>query len=382
MSLPDDFDAPLPPAPEPELSELSARMLNEFIYCPRLFYYEYVDGIFVHNADTLGGARVHRRVDGGTGRLPPAAASAEPTPPAVEPAAPRPADESEVAQLAAAEQAARERGEIIHSRSVWLSSTRLNLNAKLDLVESREASTADGRRSTVPVDYKKGAPREGEDANEIWDADRMQLGVQMLILRDNGYECTEGVIYYQATRQRVRLAWTRELADWIESTAARARACAATRAIPPPLRHSPKCVRCSLAGVCLPDETVLLTESHVPDGQPSSGEDNGHAPFPAVGSSDDRADGPRPPAPLPPVGVRPLLAARDDRRALYLNTPGLWVGVKSERLVVRDKDKESEEVRLRDVNHLALFGNIQLSTQAVQQLCELEIPVTYFSMGG
>ena len=67
---------------------------------------------------------------------------------------------------------------------------------------------------------------------------------------------------------------------------------------------------------------------------------------------------------------------------MYLNTPGLCVGLKSERLVIREKDKVTDEVRLRDVNHLALFGNIQLSTQAVQQLCELEIPVTYFSMGG
>ena len=81
-------------------------------------------------------------------------------------------------------------------------------------------------------------------------------------------------------------------------------------------------------------------------------------------------------------GPRLLMAARDDRRALYLNTPGLWVGVKSERLVIRDKEKATDEVRLRDVNHLALFGNIQLSTQAVQQFCEMEIPMTYFSMGG
>jgi CRISPR/Cas system-associated endonuclease Cas1 len=41
-----------------------------------------------------------------------------------------------------------------------------------------------------------------------------------------------------------------------------------------------------------------------------------------------------------------------------------------------------EEVRLRDLSHVALFGNIQVSTQAIQSLCELEIPVTYFSMGG
>lgn len=370
MSLPADPAAAPPPEPE-----LSARMLNEFIYCPRLFYYEYVDGIFVHNADTLGGARVHRRVDGGSGKMPLATAGGQAAaapensalpPPSPEPTAggdPTPTDpDAEAAVLAAA----RERGEIIHSRSVWLSSVRLNLNAKLDLVESREASTADGRRSAVPVDYKKGAPREGEDANEIWDADRMQLGVQMLILRENGYDCTEGVIYYQATRQRVRLPWTADLLAWIEQTAGQARGCAAARVIPPPLRHSSKCVRCSLAGVCLPDETTLLQEAVPPAHDPV-------LPDPAAIAPAQR---------LPPSPVRPLMAARDDRRALYLNTPGLWVGIKSERLVVRDKEKTTEEVRLRDVNHLALFGNIQLSTQAVQTLCELEIPVTYFSMGG
>ena len=30
-------------------------MLNEFVYCPRLFYYEHVEGVFVENADTLRG---------------------------------------------------------------------------------------------------------------------------------------------------------------------------------------------------------------------------------------------------------------------------------------------------------------------------------------
>ena len=341
-------------------------MLNEFIYCPRLFYYEFVDGVFVHNADTLRGAQIHRRVDGGSGKLPPAGGS---PPAATEPDGESRAagEEADQAAAAAAElAAARERGEFIHSRSVWLSSTRLNVNAKLDLVESREAATADGRRSATPVDYKKGAPREGEDANEIWDADRMQLGLQMLVLRENGYDCAEGVIYYQSTRQRVRLPWTADLAEWIERTVGQARACAGSGVIPPPLVRSPKCVRCSLAPVCLPDETALLAAEAV---GPTSSLTAGLPTDPDVAP-------PRPPGP-----VRLLMAARDERRALYLNTPGLWVGLKSERLVIKDKDKVVDEVRLRDVNHLALFGNIQLSTQAVHELCALEIPVTYFSMG-
>jgi CRISPR-associated protein Cas1 len=76
------------------------------------------------------------------------------------------------------------------------------------------------------------------------------------------------------------------------------------------------------------------------------------------------------------------MAPRDERRALYLNSPGLRVGRKAECLTVHDEDTLLDEVRLSDVNHVALFGNIQISTQAIQALCDGEIPVTYFSGGG
>ncbi len=45
-------------------------MLNEFVYCQRLFYYEYVEGIFVESADTLRGAAIHQKVDSGSGAMP------------------------------------------------------------------------------------------------------------------------------------------------------------------------------------------------------------------------------------------------------------------------------------------------------------------------
>ena len=51
-------------------------------------------------------------------------------------------------------------------------------------------------------------------------------------------------------------------------------------------------------------------------------------------------------------------------------------------LKVKEKDRLVEEVRVMDVCHVALFGNIQMSTQAVQRLCDEDIPVTWFSMGG
>src|SRR3989442_5597072 len=58
---------------------LPARMINEFVYCPRLFYYEQVQGVFVESADTIEGSIQHGRVDKeGEGAPPPDSASEEP----------------------------------------------------------------------------------------------------------------------------------------------------------------------------------------------------------------------------------------------------------------------------------------------------------------
>ena len=42
---------------------IPARMLNEFCYCPRLCYLEWVQGEWAHNLETLEGRFGHRRVD-------------------------------------------------------------------------------------------------------------------------------------------------------------------------------------------------------------------------------------------------------------------------------------------------------------------------------
>lgn len=304
---------------------LPARMLNEFVYCPRLFYYEHVEGVFVHNADTLRGAAVHTRVDAGSGALP----------------------------------APDDQPETIHSRSVSLGSERLGVTAKIDLVElspiDPAASEDDlfAKREVCPVDYKAGAPREVEEGKDLWDADKMQLGLQCLLLRDNGYVCHRGIIYYRATKQRVPLEITPEIEQWVLQHIAAARACMAGP-IPPPLFDSPKCPRCSLVTVCLPDETLLLARKSKIEARQSK------------------------------VAAEPrrLIAPRDDSRALYLTTPGLFVGRSAEVLQVKDKKEVVQEVRILDLSHVALFGNIGISTAAVQALCEAGVPVTYFSMGG
>src|SRR5438552_13712523 len=49
---------------------LPARMVNEFAYCPRLFFYEWVEGLFQESKDTVEGAIQHGRVDARSTALP------------------------------------------------------------------------------------------------------------------------------------------------------------------------------------------------------------------------------------------------------------------------------------------------------------------------
>jgi hypothetical protein len=81
LNPPPSQDASLQTPSAPEISErklraeaepqqIPARMLNEFVYCQRLFYYEFVEGVFVESVDTVRGGAIHQRVDSGSGALP------------------------------------------------------------------------------------------------------------------------------------------------------------------------------------------------------------------------------------------------------------------------------------------------------------------------
>jgi CRISP-associated protein Cas1 len=316
---------------------LPARMINEFSYCPRLFYLEHVDGLFVHNADTIEGASRHARVDAKTDELPPSDSIPE--------------------------------DQKIHARSVTLSSDRHGIIAKLDLVE------VTGNTAT-PVDYKRGSPRKLEDGTlTAWDPERIQLCAQALVLREHGFFCSEGIIFFWETRQRVRIVFDENLEAMTLQTIAGARELIATRNMPPPLVDSPKCPRCSLVSICLPDETNRCKA----DRESTSGAWKQPLLFdvgPRFHFSHDEPDlSPRSP-------TRRLITCRDERRPVYLNTQGTTVGISGGVLVVKEKEKKIQELRLKDISQVNLFGAIQVSTQAIQALLGEEIPLIYFSFGG
>ncbi|HEY3885308.1 MAG TPA: CRISPR-associated endonuclease Cas1 [Vicinamibacterales bacterium] len=307
---------------------LPARMLNEFVYCPRLFFYEWVDGLFAHNADTVEGGYRHARVDKKRGTLP--------------------------------EAEALDTDEPIHSTSVEVSSDSLGLIAKIDLVEADEGCV-------VPVDYKKGSPKEDEDGLHAWPADRVQSAVQALVLRDAGYRCDEAIVFYSATKQRIRVSIDETLVEETMAALAQARSVAVSGQIPPPLVDSPKCPRCSLVTICLPDETrtAAALEDIEPVAMPM-------LPFDDAAPASSRAR----------EEARRLVPARDDLRPLYITGHGLTVGLRNEILQVRDRGGVIQEARLMDVSQLNVFGNVQVTAAAIEGLCRDDKPVAHFSTGG
>lgn len=188
---------------------------------------------------------------------------------------------------------------------------------------------------------------------------------------------------------------TDEDADWIKTNLTAARRCT-KGPMPPPLDHSVKCPRCSLVSICLPDETRLLKpESDTPeiidtqlafpfqellDTETSNGKENPDT----KGFSFPYGLIPEIRIPKLKAGedVRRLIAPNPETRALYLNTAGHFVGKKDECLVVKENGKTIGEFRLKDLHHVALFGPVQISTAVVHILCERDIPISYFSMGG
>lgn len=334
-------------AASPDL--IPARMLNEFCYCPRLGYLEWVEREFADNLETLEGTFGHRRVDDPPGRSrrePPAAA--------------------EAGGLT----------EPLHARSLMLSAPLEGLIAKIDVLE------LDGSVAT-PVDYKRGkAPDLPEGA---WEPERVQLCAQGLILREAGYSCDRGVIYFIGSKRRVTIEFDPALVERARELVRGFRAAAAAGQIPPPLIDSPKCPRCSLVGICLPDETNLLagrSEAHAlaGGGEPNAADDRPEAPasspvaevLPQIGGAAATAAAP----------LRKLIPADRDALPLYVQEHGAMVGKKGDRLEIRKDGATIGKVRLLDVSQLATFGNVLVTAGAMEELVDRGIPICHFSYGG
>jgi CRISPR-associated protein Cas1 len=292
---------------------IPVRALNQVSYCPRLYYLEYVEAVMPTNEFVEDGLFQHRRVN-------------DPK----------------------LENRTRKEGDVLHTRSVSLSSERLGISGKLDLMEERGGETR-------PIEYKRSAAPTGDDGRPtVWENDAIQLCAQGLLLEEEyGTPVPRGVLYYIGSKARVDVPLDDALRAKTLAAIATVRELSARDTPPEPLpgelRH--RCYGCSLATICLPEETLYATSHAEPSAAPAG-------------------------------GVARVVPQNDDGAVLYLHEPGSHVGKRSEHLVVRHHGEEVSRVPIASIRQVVVFGNVQVSTQALECLASLEVPVTYLTSYG
>ncbi len=195
---------------------MGVRYLSNFVYCPRLFYLQWVERIFVPNADTAAGTSTHRQVD-------------------------KPSQLKDWEGLSVADGAAL--------RSLKLESGRLGLVGEIDLLEG-------GPEGCAVLDYKKGSAKRADDGSlAAKDFDAVQVAAYALLAREAGLKINSAAIYYAADRKRVPVELSDELLKKVETITKEARETASSGICPKPLENDRRCSFCSAYPVCLPNES-------------------------------------------------------------------------------------------------------------------------------
>ena len=298
-----ELHLPAPPTSE-KTPLVPARMVNEYVYCPRLAYLMWSQAEWIETADTADGRRIHARADKGNAPLP--------DPDVLD------TDDAKVV-----------------SRSLTLSSEKLGVIAKIDVAEADDGVV-------TPIDYKRG--KRPHVARGAYEPERIQVCLQALLLEEHGYRVDHAAIWYAASRERVRVVLDNELRHAAREAVSRLRLTVASGRMPPPLKDSPKCPRCALVSVCLPDEVRVL----------------------------DGSD----------LAPRPIAVRTEDAMPLVVQSQRASIRKDGETLKVSDQKHGDRTVRLNDISDLALFGNVSITTPALVALLDRDIPVAFFSHGG
>lgn len=286
-------------AETPEL--VPVRMVNEFVYCPRLCYLEWVQQRWEANDDTAEGAFRHRSVDAKGGTVPSPAADDSPS----------------------------------SAYSVSLSASAWGLTGVIDRVDY-------DRATATPIDIKKGHSRAD---GTPWPADRVQALCQAALLESAGFEVSEARLSYTEGHSQVAVAWNDEARSYLSGVLSELKETLKLTSAPLPLVNDARCPRCSLSGLCLPDElnALLLRAEAAP---------------------------------------RRILPRNPDAAPLYVVEQGAVVGVKGGRLRVTLKGAVIADVRLIDVLHLCVQGHVQVTTEALTRLWAVGASVIWLSTGG
>lgn len=272
---------------------ISVAALHALAYCERLFYLEEVERIRLADASVYAGRELHQG-------------------------------------LTFDEEGALER--------LFYESEALGVRGALDVLRRRDGTL-------IPYEHKRGRSAGDKGNRTAWDTDRVQIGAYtMLVEEARGVAIAEARIRYHADGITVKVLIDDELRAMVKRSIARAQELRTSIQRPPITTNERLCVRCSLAPVCLPEETRLA-------GDPA----------------------------LTPLRLLPPHPAG---QTVHVTEQGASVGRSGNELRVRSKDGTETRIPVAEVGQLVLHGFAQLSTQALRLCVERDIGVHWMTLSG
>ena len=141
------FDSHEPP--------LRVMALHALLYCPRLFYFEEVEGVRVASDRVYAGRELHAGIEAAEGET---------------------------------------------TESLDIDSPSLGLRGRIDVLRRRDGAT-------LPYEHKRGRPKRDEDKRpEAWDSDRIQAAAYAMMLEESlGETVPEARIHYHRDNVTVRV---------------------------------------------------------------------------------------------------------------------------------------------------------------------------------
>ena len=141
---------------------------------------------------------------------------------------------------------------LIHIEQQWMENSRmLGISGECDVVEfhkSTEGIPIHGREGlfqVIPIEYKRGAPKQH-------DADRLQLAAQAMCLEEMLFaDIRQGYLYYGETRRRVEVLVDEEIRKNVRNMLSEMHMYY-ERGHTPKVKTGKFCAQCSLREICMP----------------------------------------------------------------------------------------------------------------------------------
>ncbi len=318
---------------EPTLRVMS---LHALAYCERLFYLEEVEEIRVADEAVWAGRQLHAELD--------------------------------------------EPGEVVE---LTLESTGLGIRGRMDALRRRSGDL-------YPIEHKRGRARRGPAGDpEAWESDALQAAAYAMLLQEHaGKPVTEARIRYHRDNVTVRVPIADAERASVVRAVARARELARSPDRPPVTSDERKCVRCSLAPVCLPEESRFADAETdaVAAAASAPASVSGSASASVSGSASASGAASAPPLPSGsgidvPTPVR-LYPPDTERRSLHIVSHGSKIGRSADAFEVTDREGERTKVGAREVSDIVIHGHAQITTQALRLCAAEDIPVHYIAASG